>query len=237
MGRRRRISVLLVDDHPSVLQGLRGYLKKKQHIKIVGQGTDGAEAIRKTRQLLPDVVLMDLSLPQMNGLEALRTIHCEIPRAKLIAYTMHESREFVRAAMRAGAAGYVLKSSSLAELVRGIEGVQRGQIYFDRKISRFLAESSLASRSGLKKAEPGGSMQTGSGNLTLALDACEEYNLTRREKEILGLMADGLTIKEIAEQLHISNYTAISHAKRIYAKLQVHSRGEAVGKALRGLLV
>jgi two-component system NarL family response regulator len=235
--RKRKIRVLLVDDHPSVLEGIRAYLRMKQHIRVVGQALDGGEAIRKARQLLPDVVLMDLSLPQMNGLEALRRIHCEIPQAKLIAYTMHDSGGFVREAIQAGAAGYVLKSSSLAKLVFAIETIHTGKTFFDPGISKCLSWLSRVDRARLGEVSLGKSRQRESTESTAASTVCKAYGLTEREKQILGLIADGLTLKEIAKELDISYTTMIPHVKHIHEKLVVHTRGAAVAKAIRENLV
>jgi DNA-binding NarL/FixJ family response regulator len=224
-GRKRRIRVLLVDDHASVVQGIRSYFKTKRRIKIVGQAVDGAEAIQKARELTPDVVLMDLSLPKMNGLEALRRIRDEMPGAKAIAYTMHESREYVRAAMRGGAAGYVLKSSPLALLVRAIERVYGGRAFLDPNVSASFPLPLDKNQVDAKHAKVGGSRER------------NVHGLTRRERDILESLVDGLTIKEISERRQISYHTVVSHLRNIYNKFGVHKRSATVTKAMREHIV
>jgi DNA-binding NarL/FixJ family response regulator len=141
--RKKKIRVFLVDDHPSVLEGLRAYLRTKEHIRVVGEAGDGGAAIRKIDTLQPDIVLMDLSLPQLNGLEVMKKVRDNNPTVKQIVYTMHESDEIARASIQSGAQGYVLKGSSLPKLVHAIERVYAGERFFDPTISeRWLSEPS-----------------------------------------------------------------------------------------------
>jgi len=214
--------VLLVDDHPSVLEGIQSYLRTKGQVKVIGQAVDGVEAVEKARKLRPEVVLMDLSLPRMSGLKALQRIHEEAPRTKLMVYTMHESKEYVRAVMRAGALGYALKSSSLSELLRAIESVRDGKIYVDSELSR----SDLRPPS---RAKPGSA--TGARRVQSSYRG--GYGLTQRERQILEFFVDGLTIKEIGAELQISYHTVVAHLRHIYGKLRVHNRGASVAKALK----
>ena len=225
--RGEKIRVLLVDDHPSVLNGIRSYFRDQGNVEVVGQATDGAGALRKVRGLKPDVVLLDLSLPDMDGLEVVRRMRLGSSKPRFLVYTMHEGREYIRESVRAGANGFVLKSSPLAELLRATEKVLRGSLYIDRSL-RGLMELDWC-KCGREEAKSQG--------LTPMRHPSEGHALTEREKTILRLMADGFVLKEIADQLGISYYTVTAHAKHIYVKLQVHTVGAAIGKSLReGLL-
>jgi len=237
MERKRRIRVLLVDDHPVTLRGVRDYLRAKQHISVVGQALDGTEAFEKARKLFPDVILLDLRLPKMNGLEATKKIVREIRGTRVLIFTMYDDRAFVEESIRAGASGYVLKSSSPRELVRAIERVSSGKTFFDPKISKSLPLLPHADRAAANEGSPGRPGQRKSDEPTPALIASRDYGLTEREKQITGLIVDGLTTKETAEKLGISYHTVVSHLRHIYEKLDVHNRSTAVMKALRKHLV
>lgn len=217
----RKIRILLVDDHPSVLRGLNAYLRSRSNLRIVGQSVDGADAIRKAISLRPDIVIMDLSLPRMTGTEAMRRIRCVVPESKLIVYTMHEGKEFVRAALAAGAVGYVLKSSSLKILARATKKVYDEKSFFDRSIA-----SILLSGNGHDKNVDGGQ---GRSDSTLGMNR----NLTKRESQILRMLAVGETIKQIAVSLSVSRNTVSNHVRHVYEKLGVNTRGAVVAKAIR----
>ncbi len=219
------IRVLLVDDHLSVLEGIRLYLQRKPGIRIVGQATDGNQAVQMVKNLTPDVLLMDLSLPGMGGLEVMKIVACDVSRTKILVYTIHKSTEFVEEAKRSGASGYVLKSSSLSVLARAIESVDRGGTFFDPGISKCLPSLQHDLSIGINESTPGGFVKR------------ETYSLTVRERQILKMMADGLTMKEIAKKLNVSYNTMIPHAKHIHEKLRVNTRGAVVAKALREKLV
>jgi DNA-binding NarL/FixJ family response regulator len=224
-GRKRKIRVLAVDGNPCVLRGIQAYFETKRNIKVIGQARGGVEAIQKARKLLPDVVLMDLSLPNMDEVEALRRLRDETRGAKLIAYTMRKTQTFVREAIRAGAAGYVLKSSPLGVLAQAIERIHSGRTFLAANVAASFPLSSGRPEVGTKQMKPGGS----SGQ--------NVYRLTQREREILGSLVDGLLIKEISEQRRISPHTVVSHLRNIYNKFEVHKRSAAVAKALREHIV
>jgi DNA-binding NarL/FixJ family response regulator len=219
------IRVLLVDDHPSVLEGVRAYLTTKKHIKVIGQTRNGVQTIEAAKTLAPDVVLLDLSLPDINGFQLLKLMRDEIPTSKIIAYTMHDEEEFVRGALRAGVNGYVLKSSPLNELVRAIEKVHEGRTSFDSKISRFLSSLPTVKKAALPKIE------------RVSISSQAYYGLTTREREILASLVEGLTIKEISNQQCSSYHTVVSHMRHIYEKIGVHKRSIAMVKALREHIV
>jgi two-component system NarL family response regulator len=224
-GRKRKIRVLVVDNNPCMLWGVQAYFKTKRHIKIIGQAREGAEAIQKAKRLSPDVVLMHLNVPNMDEAEALTRVRGETRGTKLIAYTMRKSQAFVREAIRAGATGYVLKSSSLAMLMHTVETIHGGRTFLDPNISASLPRSSNRHQVATKKMK-----SVGSGGQNL-------YRLTQREREILGSLVDGLLIKEISEQHHIRPHTVVSHLRNIYNKFEVHKRSAAVTKALREHIV
>jgi two-component system nitrate/nitrite response regulator NarL len=206
--RQRRVRILLVDDHPIVLSGLRNYISSHAQFKIVGAASDGARAIQKAKETHPDIVLMDITLPGLNGIEATKALRKEVPKAKVIALTMHDDKEHVLEIIRAGAMGYVLKDTLPSELIQAINAVHSGGSFFSPTISRVLADQ-------LK-------MKLQSTKLVPISD------LTRREEEVLGLIADGKSNKEIAKHLSIGIRTVETHREHIMRKLNIHS---AVGLA------
>jgi DNA-binding NarL/FixJ family response regulator len=220
-----KIRILLVDDHPSVLNGMRGYLGGRENLKVVGQAVDGEDAVQKTSELRPDIVVMDLSLPRLTGIEAIKKIRSEVPDSKVVAYTMYDGKEFVEEALRVGARGFVLKSSCLRGLVQAIVRVRSGKIFLDKGITglNVLPQKSNGHLEGENDL-----------STTRVREKCE---LTEREVQILKLLVDGMTTKEIAGKLHISSNTMIPHIKHIYMKLRVNTRGAVVAKALKEGLV
>jgi two-component system nitrate/nitrite response regulator NarL len=203
-----KVRILLVDDHPVVLSGLRNYFSSHPQFKIVGAASDGAEAIHKARETNPDVVLMDIRLPGLNGIEATRALRKEIPKAKVIALTMHNDKEHVLEIIRAGAKGYVLKDTSPSELIRAIVAVYNGDSFFSPGISRIVVDE-IRKRPQRKRPD-------------LISD------LTPREEEVLRLIAEGNSNKETAEHLSIGIRTVETHREHIMEKLHIHS---AVGLA------
>lgn len=198
-----RVRILLVDDHPIILSGLRNSLSSHPQFKIVGEASNGTEAIHKARETNPDVVLMDISLPGLNGIEATRALQKEIPRAKVLALTMHDNREYILEIIRAGAKGYVLKDTTPSELIRAIVAVYNGESFFSPRISRIVVDELKASPQRKKLVPISG--------------------LTPREEEVLRLIAEGRKNKEIAERLSISVRTVETHREHIMEKLHIHS--------------
>lgn len=222
---RNTTRVLLVDDHPVVLEGIMGYVRGRRNIKVVGLASNGLEAVQMARTIRPDLVIVDLSLPQLNGLEVLTRMRDNDPAMKFIVYTMHDRKEFVEEAKRAGADGYLLKSSSPRELIHAIERVVLGMSYFDSEVPRLKSDSVIELCFLNVATEPSG------------LEKGNDLTLTPRERQILSLMSDGLSVKLIAARLGLSPKTMISHSVNIYRKLGVHTRGEAVAKAIRKYLM
>lgn len=206
------IRVLVVDDHRLVREGLQVLLAEIEDIEIVGEASNGLQSIELAKQLQPDVILMDLEMPQMDGVEATRRITAAQPDCRILVLTSFITDDKVFAAIEAGALGYLLKDSSSAELVESIHRVQRGEPTLHPDIARkILAKLGPAPSTGKAAAEP----------------------LTARELEVLELVAQGLSNREIAEQLHISGQTARTHVNRILSKLHLANRVQATLYALR----
>src|SRR5215472_13585525 len=205
------IRVLLVDDHPLVRGGLRAMLAPEQAVSIVGEATNGSEAISRALEFEPDVILMDLHMSQMNGIEATRQILRAQPRIGVIALTMLEDDDTVFAAMRAGARGYLLKGADDAEVLRAIHAVAHGEAIFSPAIAGRLIQFFAS----VRPVPPTHLFP----------------ELTEREREILGMIARGKSNPEIAEELTLSPKTVSNHVSNIFAKLQVVDRAQAVLRA------
>jgi two-component system nitrate/nitrite response regulator NarL len=199
----RRIKVLLVDDHPLVLEGIRVYLATRPNVEVVGEATGGREAVRKVKELDPDVVLMDLTMPGWNGLEATRQLVRQRVRSKVLILTAHDQREYVFEMIQSGARGYVMKDSPPEELVRAIEAVHAGAAFFSPQVSSLLLDDIAR------------------GRLVPAPPAIK--GLSRREAKVLALVADGNTTKQIAEALGVGVRTAETYRERLMRKLRIHS--------------
>jgi len=200
--RPQRIRLLLVDDHPIVLDGIRSHLREQPDFEIVGQAANGHEAIEKARAVVPDVILMDITMPQMNGLEATSHLRKEVPNSKVLILTMHDSKEYISQMIRMGARGYLLKDGSPAELVRAIKAVHAGEVVFASSVSKVLAEVMINGRA--RSVEP-------------------PPTLTSREREVLTHIAEGLLNKQIADKLGIGVRTIETHRERIMRKLEIHT--------------
>lgn len=198
----KKIKLLLVDDHPIVLDGIKSHLCAQPDFEVVGDAANGQEALRKAKLLLPDVVLMDISMPHMNGLEAMTSLRKQVPNAKILVLTMHDSREYIAQVVRSGARGYLLKDSAPAELVGAIKAVHGGEVYFSPSVSKVLIEEMADGR------KPSGP---------------EQQPLTDREREVLSLIAEGLLNKQIADRLGIGVRTIETHRERIMRKLDIHT--------------
>jgi DNA-binding NarL/FixJ family response regulator len=205
------IRVLIADDHPVFRFGIRTLLKADPTMEVVGEATDGEEASKLADQLAPDVVLMDLNMPGMNGIEAARRILVKHPEMHILVLTMFEDDDSVFAAMRAGARGYLLKGAEGGETLQAIRVASLGEAIFSPTIARRLMQYFGAPR-------PRGPSQP-------------FPDLTEREREVLSLIAQGYTNQAIAEQLVISPKTVRNHISSIFSKLQVTSRLEAILRA------
>jgi DNA-binding NarL/FixJ family response regulator len=209
------IRVLICDDHAFYREGVRGMLQSlSDSFAIVGEASDGIEAVRQARLLRPDVILMDLKMPGMNGLEATRQILVATPAVGILVVTMFEDDDSVFAAMRAGARGYLLKDADREELTLAIRAVARGEAIFGAAIAQRMIRYFAA--------------------LPQDAMAITFPELTEREREILQLMAQGLSNKVIANRLVLSLKTVQNHVSHIFSKLQVADRAEAIVRAREG---
>jgi two-component system nitrate/nitrite response regulator NarL len=198
-----RIRLLLVDDHPIVLDGIKSHLCAQPEFEVVADASNGQDALRKAKLTLPDVVLMDISMPHMNGLEAMSHLRKQVPEAKVLVLTMHESKEYIAQIIRLGARGYLLKDCSPAELVQAIKAVHAGEVYFSPAVSRVLVEEMVDGKP--------------------AVAAPVLLPLTERERQVLSLIAEGLLNKQIADRLGIGVRTIETHRERIMRKLDIHT--------------
>jgi DNA-binding NarL/FixJ family response regulator len=223
MSDKEVIRVLVADDHPVVRQGLSAIVDAEDDIVVVGEARDGVEAVGMTHQLRPHVVLMDLKMPHMDGVEAIERIRAEVPGTYILILTTYADDEFILAGIRAGARGYLLKDAPPDELVRAIRIVARGES---------LLEPSVAARV-LDKLS---ALMT-DGELDDKSDSPQAPTLTAREKEILALLANGARNKDIADALFISERTVKVHVTSLMQKLDASTRTEAVARAIqRGLI-
>jgi two-component system response regulator NreC len=213
-----KIRVLIVDDHALFREGIRLILQNQGNVEIVGEAADGEEAIKAARTLKPDVVLMDITMRGMDGLQATRQIKADCPEAQVLMLTMHESDDYFFHSLNAGAAGYVLKEAASADLVAAIQSVAQGQVFLYPSVARKLVTDYL-SRIGAPEAGD------------------KSQRLTAREGEILLLIGEGRSDKEIARQLGISSHTVQSHRWNIMEKLDLHNRAGLIKYAIRRGLI
>jgi len=210
--------IVIVEDHTIVREGLRALLSSHPELLVVGEAEDGREAIRYARQWTPDLMLMDLSMPRMNGMEAIREVKRLSPATKVLVLTVHKTEEYVRASLEAGADGYVLKDATHAELILAVQNVLAGKRYLSPAVSEKVIEGYLAGKKGAKAVTPWDS-------------------LTNREREILKLVAEGYKNREIADYLCISLKTVEKHRDHLMKKLDLHSASALTAYAMeKGLL-
>lgn len=192
----QKIRVLLADDHPLVMDGIRSCLETYSHIEVVGTAKTGREALEIAEELEPEIVLMDINMPELNGLDATELFNERLPNTKLLILSMHDNREYIVSALRLGARGYVLKDVPSQEVVTAIEAIHRGGTYFSSGVSEIL--------------------------LSHGLDG-PEGPLTTREQKILLLLAEGQSNKQVARELDISVRTVETHRRNIKRKLDISS--------------
>ncbi|MBK5106505.1 MAG: response regulator transcription factor [Anaerolineales bacterium] len=211
------IRVLLADDHRILREGIRALIEDQDDMQVVGEAEDGLAAVKKVAQLQPDVVVMDIAMPLLNGLEATRQIHRDYPRVRVLILTMHENEEYIRQVLAAGALGYILKDAAARDLLGAIRSVYQGEAVLSPAITRLVIEDYL--RWGDIRPE-----DTTDG-------------LTAREREVLQLIAEGYTNKEIAGILSLSVKTVQSHRTNLMNKLDLHDRGELIKYAIQKKII
>ena len=215
------IRVLLVDDHALFRRGIASVLESHEGIEIIAEAVNGYEAIEKTRELLPQVILMDLMMPGLDGLEAIQAIHVEYPHINILALTVSENRADLLSAMKFGAKGYVLKNVEPEQLIQAVLHISLGGVI----ISPQMAEGLLNE---FRVPPTGGASET---------QSVSETNISPREKEILQLLATGASNKQIADTLSISENTVKTHMQNIMEKLQLQNRSQAAAYAIKKGLI
>ena len=212
-----KIRVLLADDHTILRDGIRALLEDQADIEVIGEAEDGIATVKMTAQLQPDVVVMDIAMPLLNGLEATRQIKRDFPQVKVLILTMHENEEYIRQVLAAGALGYVLKDAAARDLLGAIRSVYQGEAVLSPAITRLVIEDYL---------RWGDIRPPDSSN-----------GLTSREREVLQLIAEGYTNKEIADILCLSVKTVQSHRNNLMGKLDLHDRGELIKYAIQKKII
>ena len=207
-----QVKILIVDDHEIMREGLCSLINNEPDMEVIGQAQDGREAVRLTNQLRPDVIVMDVNMPGMDGIDAARRIVNDIPDIKIIALTMYPKKSFVMEMLNAGASGYILKDDAFAELVKAIKTVMAGQTYLCPKSASVLVDNYV-------RKHP--------------LNASASVLLTNRQREVLKLLAEGKPTKEIALILKLSPKTVDACRRRVMEKLNVKNIAELVKYAIR----
>lgn len=212
-----KIRILLADDHTLVRSGIRALLEAEPGLSVIGEAEDGRTAVALACQLKPDVVLMDIAMPLLNGLEATRQLKQQSPQMRVLILSMHDNEEYIRQALEAGAMGYLLKDTTAGELISAIRSVYRGEAVLSPAITRLVIEDYLR-WGGMRPQE-------------------EVNSLSPREREILQLIAEGYTNKQIAEILSISIKTVQAHRNSLMQKLDLHDRGELIKYAIQKKII
>ncbi len=210
----KKLRILLADDHIVMRTGLRALLERQPNLEVVGECENGRETVELAASLRPDVVVMDVGMPVLNGIEATNMIVSRHPTTAVVILSMHVDESYVMRALKAGARGYLLKDSAAADLISAIQAVSQGKSFFSPKVSRILAEDYV--------------------RVLKQKGAVDSYDLlTDREREILQLLAEGKANKEVATSLNISPYTVETHRSHILQKLNLHNPAELVLYAVR----
>jgi DNA-binding NarL/FixJ family response regulator len=215
------VKIFIADDHELVRQGLRSLVEREPGWSVCGEAADGREAVERVRALKPDVVVMDLSMPHLNGLEATRQILRDLPRTAVLMLSASESEEQVREVLAAGARGFVLKSDAGKELLAALAGLREGRPFFSARIAEIVLQGYLR----------------GGGGPVANPEATPPGQLTTREREVLQLLAEGQNNKQVAAALGITIKTAEAHRSNLMRKLKVRSLGELVRYAIRNKIV
>jgi two-component system response regulator NreC len=214
----KKVRLLIADDHMIFRQGIKKLLDEEPDLQIVGEAADGREVVKKATELKPDVILMDIAMANLNGLEATKQIKKVLPESKIIMLTMHKNEEYVLQSFQAGASGYILKEGAVEELVSAIRSIHADKSFLSPTVSKTLVDAYLRK------------METGKTETPFDL-------LTDREREVLQLIAEGFTNREVAKQLFISVKTVEAHRAHIMQKLNIHDIAKLVKYAIQKGLV
>ena len=207
------IKILLADDHKITRDGLKALLESQKNMKVIGEADNGRKAVRLAQELHPDVIVMDINMPELNGIEATRQIKSELPETKIIALSMYSDKRYVVGMLKAGVSGYLLKNCAFDELVSAISAVVANQNYMSPKIADTVMKDYA--------------------NILESNDSSPTALLTAREREVLQLIAEGLKTKDIATQIHVSVKTVETHRQQIMRKLNAKSIAQLTKIALR----
>jgi two-component system response regulator NreC len=213
-----KIRVLVADDHTIVREGVRILLEAQPDIEVVSEAADGQEALARVRELQPDIVLIDIAMPKLNGMEATRAIKRDFPNVQIIVLTMYESDEYFFQVLNAGASGYILKKAASGDLLTAIRAVYAGEVFLYPSVARRLVSDYIS--------------RVKSGEEKISYDG-----LTPREREVLKLIAEGYTNQAIADKLVISPSTVQTHRTRVMQRLNLHNRAELIQYAVRKGLI
>jgi len=225
------MKVLLADDHRIVREGLRSLLAAQPDMQVVGEAADGRQAVLMAKEMTPDVVVMDVAMPQLNGIEATRQISADEPGMKVVALSMHSDRRFVSEALKAGASGYVLKDGAFDELISAIRAVVSDRVYLSPRVAGVVVEDYVRRLPTRGNGNGGHGPHPGTDEHAARRGAFDA--LTPREREVLQLMAEGYATKEVAHRLHVSVKTVETHRRQIMEKLDLHSVAELTKYAIR----
>ena len=223
------IRLMLVDDHDLVRTGLRSFLETQPGMKVVAEARSGEDALEKAAEARPQIVLMDITMPGMDGLEATRRLKALLPECLVLALTVHQDKQYFMEMLRAGASGYITKQAAADELVAGINAVAAGNVYLQPALARWLLEDyqRLARQARVQPRTQDDGVE----------EVVSLETLSARERQVLELVAQGFNNQQIAEKLNLSHKTVARHRERIMSKLKMHSRTELVKFAIRTGLV
>lgn len=213
-----KIRVLLAEDHTIVREGLRSLLEATGRVEVVGEADNGRSAVEVARELLPDVAIVDVSMPELDGVEATRQIKKAVPQVRVIVLTMHSAEVYMKEVFRAGASGYLVKKTAARDLLMAVEAVMRDEMYLSPAISKVVID---------RYVEVAGESPVREG-----------YNtLSDREREVLKLVAEGRTNREVADMLNVAEKTVATHRANVMRKLELHNMSELVRYAIRERLI
>jgi two-component system response regulator NreC len=210
------MKILLADDHTLVRRGIRALLETQAEVEVVGEAATGTEAVAQARALTPDVVLMDIGMPELDGLQATAQIKQALPHVNVLLLTIHDDANYLFRALQVGASGYILKGADVTDLRMALQAVHRGEVYLQPAVAKLLV---------------GDYLKRG------AVSQTQIEELTPRQREILALIAEGLTNQQIADKLVLSPYTVATHRQNIMEKLGLHNRVELVRYAIEHGLI